>query len=90
MIDLRTLKVSSTIATVIVTLRPGGLRELHWHPNADKWMFFIQGQARMTVFASGGRARTLAFPPTRAYMMPKRQETADDGSPAASWHSTPR
>jgi oxalate decarboxylase len=60
-IDSRNFKASNTIATAIVTLRPGGLRELHWHPNADEWMFFIQGQARMTVFASGGRARTMDF-----------------------------
>ena len=60
-IDSRTFKASTTIATAMVTLRPGGLRELHWHPNADEWMFFMQGQGRMTVFASGGRARTMDF-----------------------------
>lgn len=60
-IDSRTFKASTTIATAIVTLRPGGLRELHWHPNADEWMFFMQGHGRMTVFTSGGRARTMDF-----------------------------
>ncbi|PYT74283.1 MAG: hypothetical protein DMG39_03530 [Acidobacteria bacterium] len=37
------------------------VRELHWHPNADEWQFFITGKARMTVFATVGRARTLDF-----------------------------
>src|SRR5207247_4871301 len=31
------------------------------HPNADEWQFFISGKARMTVFATGGRARTMDF-----------------------------
>jgi oxalate decarboxylase len=47
------------ISTAIVRLKPGGLRELHWHPNADEWQYFISGQGRMTVFAAGTRARTM-------------------------------
>jgi oxalate decarboxylase len=35
------------------------LRELHWHPNADEWQYYISGQGRMTVFAAGTRARTM-------------------------------
>jgi oxalate decarboxylase len=34
---------------------------LHWHPNADEWQFFISGKGRQTVFATGGRARTMDF-----------------------------
>jgi oxalate decarboxylase len=60
-IDSSKFKVSTTIAASVVTLRPGGLRELHWHPNADEWMFFMNGQGKMTVFATGGRARTMDF-----------------------------
>jgi len=26
------------------------MREVHWHPNADEWQFYIAGRARMTVF----------------------------------------
>jgi oxalate decarboxylase len=37
------------------------LRELHWHPNADEWQYYIAGQARMTVFASTGKARTFDY-----------------------------
>ena len=39
-------------------IKPGGLRELHWHPNADEWQYYISGRARMGVFGSHGRART--------------------------------
>jgi oxalate decarboxylase len=60
-IDSSTFKVATNIAAALVTVRPGGLRELHWHPNADEWQFFITGKGRMTVFATGGRARTMDF-----------------------------
>jgi oxalate decarboxylase len=60
-IDSSTFKISTTIAAAIVTVKPGGLRELHWHPNADEWQYFISGKGRMTVFATGGRARTMDF-----------------------------
>lgn len=60
-VDSSKFKASTTIAAAIVTVKPGGIRELHWHQNADEWMYFRKGQARMTVFATGGRARTMDF-----------------------------
>ncbi|HLX82523.1 MAG TPA: cupin domain-containing protein [Terriglobales bacterium] len=59
-IDSSRFKVSTT-ASAIVTVHPGGVRELHWHPNADEWQYYISGSGRMTVFATGGRARTMDF-----------------------------
>jgi oxalate decarboxylase len=59
-IDSKNFKIS-TIAAAIVTVKPGGVRELHWHPNADEWQYFFAGKGRMTVFATGGRARTMDF-----------------------------
>ena len=47
------------ISSAIVTLKPGGLRELHWHPNADEWQYFIAGKGRMTVFSGATDARTM-------------------------------
>jgi oxalate decarboxylase len=60
-IDSSSFKVATTIAAAVVTVKPGGMRELHWHPNADEWQFYFGGKARMTVFATGGRARTMDF-----------------------------
>jgi len=51
------------IAAAIVTVKPGGLRELHWHPNADEWQYYVKGNARMTVFSAGSNARTMDFHP---------------------------
>ena len=52
---------ATNIAAAIVRLKPGGLREMHWHPNEDEWQYYVSGRARMTVFAAGGRARTMDF-----------------------------
>ncbi|WP_353063629.1 cupin domain-containing protein [Tunturibacter psychrotolerans] len=52
---------ASNIAAAIVTLKPGGLRELHWHPNEDEWQYYVTGKGRMTVFSAGGHARTMDF-----------------------------
>jgi oxalate decarboxylase len=54
---------ATDIAAAIVTVKPGGLRELHWHPNADEWQYYVKGTARMTVFAAAGHARTMDFHP---------------------------
>jgi oxalate decarboxylase len=58
-VDSSTFKMSTTISAAVVTVHPGGMRELHWHPNADEWQYYISGKARMTVFATGARARTM-------------------------------
>jgi oxalate decarboxylase len=55
--------ISSTMTGGLLRIKPGGLRELHWHPNADEWQYYIKGRARMTVFGSNGRARTDEFAP---------------------------
>jgi oxalate decarboxylase len=51
--------ISTTMAGATMVLEPGGLRELHWHPNADEWQYLLAGRMRMTVFASKGRAETV-------------------------------
>ena len=57
----RDFPISRTITGAILRINPGGLRELHWHPNADEWQYYIAGRGRMTVFGSHGRARTEEF-----------------------------
>jgi oxalate decarboxylase len=60
-VDSTNFLVATTIAAALVEVEPGGLRELHWHPNADEWQYYIEGDGRMTVFASGGKARTFDY-----------------------------
>jgi oxalate decarboxylase len=60
-VDSSNFPAASTIAAALVEIEPGALRELHWHPNADEWQYYISGQGLMTVFASGGKARTFDY-----------------------------
>ncbi|KAF8684030.1 Oxalate Decarboxylase [Rhizoctonia solani] len=53
-VDSRIFKVSKTIALAEVTVEVGGMRELHWHPTQPEWSYFIEGNARITVFAAEG------------------------------------
>jgi oxalate decarboxylase len=61
--DSSNFNVSKTIAAALVTVRPGGMREMHWHPNADEWQYWIKGKGRMTVFNTGPHATTMDFNP---------------------------
>jgi hypothetical protein len=49
------------MAAALVVVKPGSMRELHWHPNADEWQYYKQGSARMTVFNTGPQANTTDF-----------------------------
>src|ERR1700733_1853038 len=60
-VDSTNFPAAANIAMAHVTLKPGGLRELHWHPNANEWQYFIQGNGRMTVFHNKAAARTADF-----------------------------
>ncbi len=59
--DSSNFKAAKTIAAALVEIEPGGMRELHWHPNADEWQYYISGTARMGVFGASGDARTFDY-----------------------------
>ena len=60
-VDSSTFPASKTIAAGLFEVKPGALREMHWHPNASEWQYYIGGSARMTVFNSEGEARTMDY-----------------------------
>ena len=59
--DTSVFPASKTISAALVEVQPGGMREMHWHPNTNEWQYYIEGQARMGVFAASGQARTFDF-----------------------------
>ncbi|CAH0058032.1 unnamed protein product [Clonostachys solani] len=69
--DSTNFPISKTIAAAHVTIDVGALREMHWHPVADEWSFFISGRARVTIFASEGNARTFDYGPGDVGIVPK-------------------
>jgi oxalate decarboxylase len=51
----------TSLSALIINLEPGGLREIHWHPDADELQYYIKGEARMTVFDATANARTFNY-----------------------------
>jgi oxalate decarboxylase len=61
LVSEREFPISKTMTGSLMRIKPGGLRELHWHPNADEWQYYLSGRARMSVFGSHGRVRNEEF-----------------------------
>lgn len=52
----REFPISTTMSGGVLDLKPGAVRELHWHPNADEWVYVLSGKVKLTSFASSGLA----------------------------------
>ncbi|PTB43698.1 uncharacterized protein TrAFT101_002252 [Trichoderma asperellum] len=84
-IDSTNFPISKTIAAALITLKPGALRELHWHPNAAEWLYFHKGTAQATVFIGNAAARTFnfragdtaAFPDNSGHYIENTSDTED-------------
>ncbi len=59
------------ISAGLVEIEPGGMREVHWHPNSDELQYYIEGEARMTVYASAGAAQTFDYQGGEVGYVPK-------------------
>jgi oxalate decarboxylase len=53
-VTVRELPVATTLAGVNMRLKPGGVREMHWHKEAE-WSYMITGRARITAVDQEGR-----------------------------------
>jgi oxalate decarboxylase family bicupin protein len=60
-VDPLTFPAASNFSAAVVTVNPGGMREIHWHPTSDEWTFFIQGQGRATLFSAPSTATTFDY-----------------------------
>jgi oxalate decarboxylase len=62
-VTVKEFPINDTLTSVLQEINPGAIRELHWHPNADEWQFYLSGRSRVTIFGAHGRARTEEFAP---------------------------
>ncbi|OKL58566.1 hypothetical protein UA08_06062 [Talaromyces atroroseus] len=60
-IDPLSFPIASDFSVAVVTINPGAMREIHWHPSSDEWTFFIQGQGRATLFTPPSEATTFDY-----------------------------
>ncbi len=54
----------------VMTLKPGAIREMHWHPNANEWHYYLRGTAQVGLFGSGGRGKIAEFKPGDVAYLP--------------------
>jgi oxalate decarboxylase len=67
----REFPIQTTLTAARMDLQPGALRELHWHPHADEWQYYVRGRARVAIFGSHGRVRTEEFGPGHVAFIPQ-------------------
>ncbi|KAL1879617.1 hypothetical protein Plec18167_004079 [Paecilomyces lecythidis] len=60
-VDPLTFPIASSFSAAVVTVKPGAMREIHWHPSSDEWTFFISGQGRATLFTAPDQATTFDY-----------------------------
>ena len=53
--------ISTTSSASVLEIEPGAMRELHWHPHADEWQYYLEGAAEMAVYLGRGHAVTEQF-----------------------------
>ena len=58
-VDSRNFPAAKNIAAALLTIKPAGMREMHWHPRDSEWQYYISGKGRFTVFSPVGQARTV-------------------------------
>jgi oxalate decarboxylase len=63
--------VSQNIAGVSMRLKPGAIRELHWHAIAAEWALMLTGTVRTTVISPNGQGATDVFEPGDIWYFPK-------------------
>src|SRR5260370_4873749 len=62
---------SKNIDGVSMRLKPGGIRELHWHAIAAEWALVLTGKVLTTVITPNGQPATDIFEPGDIWYFPK-------------------
>lgn len=68
---IKQLPISRGLAGVSMQLKPGGIRELHWHAIAAEWAFVVKGRVRTTVIGPEGVSETNDFNPGDVWYFPR-------------------
>ncbi|KAF2166038.1 hypothetical protein M409DRAFT_66930 [Zasmidium cellare ATCC 36951] len=60
-LDTASFPIAKDFAVALFTVRPGAMRELHWHTTSDEWDYILAGQGRLTVYVAPSSSRTFNF-----------------------------
>jgi oxalate decarboxylase len=53
--------ILTTLSSSVLEIEPGAMRQLHWHPHADEWQYYLEGADEMSVYLGRGHAVTEQF-----------------------------
>jgi len=62
--------VSDKMAGALMSLKPGALREMHWHPNSNEWGYLLNGKIRVTLFAADAGSLSEVIGPGQVFYIP--------------------
>ncbi|KAJ5792689.1 uncharacterized protein N7503_008667 [Penicillium pulvis] len=60
-IDPVSFPIAKMFSAALVTIKPGAMREIHWHGTSDEWGFFLAGQARVSVYEAPSAGASIDF-----------------------------
>lgn len=60
-LDPTTFPIAAGFSAALVTVKPGAMREMHWHTTSDEWDYFLQGSGRATIYRAPDAGRTFDF-----------------------------
>ena len=60
-LDTLSFPIANDFAVALFTVKPGAMRELHWHTSSDEWAFIISGKGRLTAYVGPDSANTYDF-----------------------------
>lgn len=70
-VDPTIFPIASMFSAAVVTVKPGALREIHWHTTSDEWNFFLAGTARIGIYAAQANSRTYDYSAGSVGYIPK-------------------
>lgn len=68
---LHDFPMSSNMSASLIHLAAGDVREPHWHPNSDEWLFVMAGKIRMTIVDGNGDASNFECGPEDVAFTPQ-------------------
>jgi len=57
-IDSTSFPIAANFAAALVTVNPGAMREIHWHPTSDECSYVLAGQGRFTIYEAPDAGQT--------------------------------
>jgi oxalate decarboxylase len=68
--NISNFPILSGLACYSLILKPNGIREPHWHPNAAELDYVLGGRARMIILSPGGSVDTFEVGPGEVVFIP--------------------